>query len=99
MCVCVCVCVYVCVTLMSVCSTEGSTWSEAAEGSNWVEGDGSRKLHNELRPSNVIGEGGIVKGNFVPSACLHEWKSSAELLVFKYLLTYSMQLLYPLQTQ
>jgi hypothetical protein len=32
-----------------------------------------------------------MKGNFVPSECPHEWKSAAELLVFKYLLTYSMQ--------
>jgi len=50
--------------LMLVCSTEGSTWSEAVEGSNWVEGGGSRKLHNELHPSNVIGEGRNVKGKF-----------------------------------
>jgi len=49
---------------MLVCSTEGSTWSEAVEGSNWVEGGGSRKLHNELHPSNVIGEGRNVKGKF-----------------------------------
>jgi len=84
----VCVCVRACVTLMLVCSTEGRTWTEAAEGSNLVEGGGSRKLHNELRPSNVIGERGNVEGNFVPSQCLHEWKSAAELLVFKCILTY-----------
>jgi hypothetical protein len=96
-------CVRAFATLVLVCSTEGRIWTEAAEGSNWVEGGGSRKLHNALRPSNVIGEGGSVEGSLVPSQCLHEWKSAAELLVFKciltylityvltYLLTYSMQ--------
>ena len=85
----VCVCVCVCVRERErereiVCSTEGRTWSEAAEGSKRVEGGGSRKLHNELRPSNVIREGRNVKGNFVRSECLYEWKSAAELLIFKY---------------
>ena len=78
----------VCVTLVLVPSTEGRTWTEAAEGSNWVEGGGSIKLHNELRPSDAIGEGENVEGNFVPSECLHEWKSAAELLVFQYIHTY-----------
>jgi hypothetical protein len=41
---------------MLVCSPEGRTWAEAVEWSNWHGGGGSRKLHNELIPSDVIGE-------------------------------------------